>query len=123
MQLDAQMDNKPSPFQLHMLQQQMQRKNMAGHGTVGVGNIGNNMVEFGGLSNVMGMGGVIRVRGTEISALMGSIVIIGDMSQNPMNPSQASNISNAIRSGPLSPAQAAAFMANLRRMNMLGGKQ
>ncbi|CAA3027246.1 uncharacterized membrane At1g16860-like [Olea europaea subsp. europaea] len=122
--------NKLSPLQLQLMQQQQQqlqpqqqqqpqmhRKMMGGLGTVGMGNIGNNMVGLGGLNNVVGIGGIRGVGITGISAPMGSI------GQNSMNLAQASNLSNALRSGTLTPAQAA-FVAKIRlaqnRSNMLG---
>ncbi|CAI9766058.1 unnamed protein product [Fraxinus pennsylvanica] len=139
MQLGAHMANKPSALQLQLMQQQqqqqqqlqqqqpqMQRKMMGGLGTVGMGNIGNNMVGLGGLNNVMGIGGIRGVGGIGISAPMGSISNIGNMTQNPMNLAQASNLSNALRSGTFTSTQAA-LIAKARlgqnRSNMLGVPQ
>lgn len=104
---------------------------MMGLGTVGMGNIGNNMVGLQGLGNMMGMGASRGVGGAGISAPMGPISGLGNVGQNPMNLSQGSNISNAItqqlRSGQLSPAQAALVATKLRmvhnRTNMIGGSQ
>ncbi|KAF3451997.1 hypothetical protein FNV43_RR08093 [Rhamnella rubrinervis] len=114
MQLGNHMVNKHSPLQLQMLQQQqqpqMQRKMMMGLGTA-------NIVGFAGLGNAMGMGTARGIAGTGISAPMTPISGMGNVGQNPMNLSQASNISNAmsphIRSGSLSPA---AIMASKLRM-------
>lgn len=140
MQLGNQMNNKPSPIQLQLLQQhqqlqpqhqqqqqqqQIRRKMMMGLGNVGMGNIPNNMV----LGNVMGMTGGRVSGGAGISTPMTSIGGIGNMSQNPINMNQASNISNAIsqqlRSG-LSPAHIMAA-TKLRmphnRANVLGTPQ
>ncbi|XP_022842611.1 mediator of RNA polymerase II transcription subunit 15a [Olea europaea var. sylvestris] len=138
MQLGANMANKSSSLQLQLMQQQqqqqqlqpqqqqhpqMQRKIIGGLGTVGMGNIGNNMVGLGSLNNVMGMRGIRGVGGSGISSPMGSLSNTGNMTQNQMNLAQASHLSNALRSGTLTPAQAA-FVANLRsdrnRSNMLG---
>lgn len=146
MQMGNHMANKPSPLQLQMLQQQqqqlqpqqqqqqqqqMQRKMMMSLGTVGMGNMANNMVGLGGLGSVMGMAGVRGVGGAGISAPMPSIAGMSNLAQNPMNLSPASNISNTIsqqlRSGALTPQQAAAMQTKLRmaqnRVNMLSGSQ
>ncbi|PHT45852.1 hypothetical protein CQW23_15010 [Capsicum baccatum] len=150
MHLGNQMANKPSALQLQLLQQQqqqqqqqlqpqqsqsqhpqMQRKMMMGLGNVGMGNISNNIAALGGLSNVMGMGGVRGVGGPGISAPMGAIAGMGNISQNTINMSQASNISNQIsqqyRSGALTPQQAVLMHTKLRmaqnRSNMLGNPQ
>ncbi|KAL1810626.1 protein PHYTOCHROME-DEPENDENT LATE-FLOWERING [Daucus carota subsp. sativus] len=140
MQLGNQIVNKPSPLQLQMLQQQqqqlqsqqpqMQRKMMMGIGNVGMGNMGNNMVGLQGLGNMMGMGASRGVGGAGISAPMGSISGLNNVGQSTMNLSQAANISNAItqqlRSGQLTPAQAALMATKLRmqnRTNMLGSAQ
>lgn len=96
-----------------------------GLGNVGMGNIPNNMV----LGNVMGMPGGRVSGGAGISAPVTSIGGIGNMSQNPINMNQASNISNAIsqqlRSG-LTPAHIMAA-TKLRmphnRANVLGTPQ
>ncbi|XP_055829140.1 protein PHYTOCHROME-DEPENDENT LATE-FLOWERING isoform X2 [Solanum dulcamara] len=152
MQLGNQMANKPSAVQLQLLQQQqqqqqsqqlqsqqsqsqhpqMQRKMMMGLGNVGMGNISNNIAALGGIGNVMGMGGVRGVGGPGISAPMGAIAGMSNISQNTINISQASNISNAIsqqlRSGALTPQQAVFMQTKLRmaaqnRTNMLGSPQ
>ncbi|XP_073271435.1 protein PHYTOCHROME-DEPENDENT LATE-FLOWERING-like [Primulina huaijiensis] len=132
MQVGGPMANKPSSIQLQMLQQQqqplqpqqqqqqqaqMQRKIM----TVGMSNIGNNMVGLGGLGNSgMGIGGVRGAGGTP----MGPISNVGSMNQSPMNLSQASNISNAMRSGTFIQAQAAFLKAKVQnRSNILGSPQ
>ncbi|KAL4625286.1 hypothetical protein ACB092_05G014800 [Castanea dentata] len=142
MQLGNPMVSKASPLQLQALQQQqqqqqqphMQRKMMMGLGTAeGVGNMGNNMVGLGGLGNAMGMGAAGGI-GTGMLAPMTPISGIGNVGQNPINLSQASNITTAIsqqlQSG-LSPQQAdlealkAAFVARMaqNQANMLGGPQ
>ncbi|KAI7733316.1 hypothetical protein M8C21_000231, partial [Ambrosia artemisiifolia] len=122
--------NKPSPLQLQMLQQQplqMQRKMMMGLGNVGMGgNAGNNMVGLQGMGNVMGgMGGTRGISPQMTGAISG---MGNNMGQNPINMSQASSISNLIsqqlRSGQISPAQAALMTTKLRmtqNRNMLGG--
>lgn len=136
MQLGNQMSNKPSPIQLQLLQHQqlqpqqqqqmqMRRKMMMSLGNVGMGNIPNNMV----LGNVMGMTGGRVSGGAGISAPVASIGGIGNMSQNPINMNQTSNISNAIsqqlRSG-LTPAHLMAA-TKLRmphnRANVMGNPQ
>lgn len=142
MQLGNHMINKPSPLQLQMLQPQqqqqqqqqpqqqtqMQRKMMMGLGTaVGMGNMGNNMVGLGGLGNAMGMGGA-RGIGAGMSAPMAPISSMGNVGQNSINLSQASNLSNQLsqqlRSGKLTPAQAALVASKLKmRAGMLGGPQ
>ncbi|KMT04790.1 hypothetical protein BVRB_7g169660 isoform A [Beta vulgaris subsp. vulgaris] len=118
MPLGNHMGNKPSPLQLLQPQQQpqsqMQRRMMMNLGpAMGMGNIGNNMAGLGGLSNVMGIGGARGISGAGISAPMGAISGIGgNMGQNSMNMSQANAISQHIRAGNLTPAQAqAAFVA------------
>ncbi|KAL0415021.1 UNVERIFIED_CONTAM: protein PHYTOCHROME-DEPENDENT LATE-FLOWERING [Sesamum latifolium] len=94
---------------------------MPGLGTVGMSNIGNNMVGLGSLRSVMGIGSARGVGGSGISAPMGPISSIGNMNQNPMNLSSAANISNAIRSGTLTPAQAAYMKLRIQnRSNVLG---
>lgn len=146
MQLGNQIVNKASPLQLQMLQQhqqqqqqqqqlqsqqpQMQRKMMLGIGNVGMGNMGNNMVGLQGLGNMMSMGASRGLGGAGISAPMGSISGLTNVGQNTMNLSQAANISNAItqqlRTGQLTPAQAALMASKLRmqnRTNMLGSGQ
>ncbi|KAI3684135.1 hypothetical protein L6452_33354 [Arctium lappa] len=140
-QLGNHMLNKASPLQLQLLQQQQQsqqRKMMIGSpGNLGIGgrNIGgnhNHMVGLQGVGNVTEMGGARAGTGnvspltTTISAGMGS-----NMGQNnPMNMNQAATIGNVIsqqlRSGQLTQAQAAAFMATKLRMaqskpNVLSG--
>ncbi|KAK6914660.1 Spt20-like, SEP domain [Dillenia turbinata] len=124
--------NKPSPFQLQLLQQQqpqIQRKMMMGLGTVGMGNMNNNMVGLGGLGNAMGIGGARAMGATAISAPVGPLSGIGNVGQNPMNLNQVSNISNALGQqlrGALTPMQAAT-VAKLRMVQnqagMLGGPQ
>ncbi|KAJ0865434.1 putative transcription factor Spt20 [Helianthus annuus] len=114
--------NKPSALQLQMLQQQqplqMQRKMM-----MGLGNAGNNMVGLQGMGNMMGGTRGISPQMTGAISGMGN-----NMGQNPMSMSQASNFSNMIsqhlRSGQISPAQAAIMTTKLRmtqNRNMLGG--
>lgn len=98
---------------------------MAAMGMGNMGNVNNNMVGLGGLGNVVGMGGV-RGMGPNISAPMGSMSGLGNMSQNQMNPSQVSNISNMLnqqlRSRTLSHPQAAqaALLASKLRMVQAG---
>ncbi|XP_043720527.1 protein PHYTOCHROME-DEPENDENT LATE-FLOWERING-like isoform X2 [Telopea speciosissima] len=153
MQMPNQMVNKSSHFPLQLLQQQQQqqlqqqsqqqlqqqaqqpqpqmpRKMIMGLGTaMGMGNMGNNMGNLGGLANVMGMGSVRGMGGAAISSPMGAMSSMGNMGQNPISPTQASNISNVIqqqlRSGNLSQVQAAAMQSKLRmgqsRAGMLGG--
>ncbi|KAH6793288.1 nuclear receptor coactivator [Perilla frutescens var. hirtella] len=145
MQLGPHMMSKTSALQLQLLQQQqqqqqqpsqllqpqqqqqtMQRKMMPGLGNVGMG--GSNMMGLGGLGNVMGIGGARGVGGSGISAPMGTMSNIGNMSQNPMNLSSASNLTNAIRSGALTPQQAAYVKLkfasqNQNRSNILGNPQ
>ncbi|KAJ9559754.1 LOW QUALITY PROTEIN: hypothetical protein OSB04_004914 [Centaurea solstitialis] len=142
--LDNHMLNKTSPLQLQFLQQQqqqqqqqsqMQRKMMIGSpGNLGIGgrNIGggqNQMVGVGlqGMGNVMGMrGGTGNVPPitTTISTGMGSSNMGG------MNMNQVANIGNVIsqqlRSGQLTQAQATAYVAAKLKMaqskpNVLGG--
>ncbi|XVF27107.1 hypothetical protein REPUB_Repub14bG0078100 [Reevesia pubescens] len=146
-QLGNQMVNKPSALQLQMMQQQQQpqqqqqqqpqqqaqmHRKMMGLGTVGMGNVGNNMVRLGGLANAIGIAGARGIGGTGISAPMTPVSGMGNIGQNPININPASNITNAItqqlRSGTLTHAQAqaqAAFISKLRmgRGNMLGGPQ
>ncbi|KAL3839244.1 hypothetical protein ACJIZ3_023835 [Penstemon smallii] len=131
--LGAHMANKPSSVQLQLMQQQqqqqqqqpqMQRKMMAaGLGGVGMGNIANNMVGFGNL----GIGGVRGIGGTGISSspMVNNMSSIGNMNQNPMNLTSASNINNAIRSGTFTPEQAALLKMRYAqsRSNMLGTPQ
>lgn len=96
-----------------------------------MGNMGSNMVRLGGLGNAMGIGGLRGIGATGISAPMTSISGMANISQNPINLSPASNISNAIsqqlRSGTLSSAQQAALVSKLRMRgnvgNVLGGPQ
>ncbi|KAJ0488483.1 putative transcription factor Spt20 [Helianthus annuus] len=122
MQQLGHMLNKPSALQLQMLQQQqplqMQRKMM-----MGLGNAGNNMVGLQGMGNMMGGTRGISPQMTGAISGMGN-----NMGQNPMSMSQASNFSNMIsqhlRSGQISPAQAAIMTTKLRmtqNRNMLGG--
>lgn len=88
-----------------------------------------NIVGLAGLGNAMGMGTARGIAGTGISAPMTPISGMGNVGQNPINLSQAPNISNAIsphiRSGSLS--QAAIMASKLRmghnRGSMLGGPQ
>ncbi|XVF74276.1 hypothetical protein PTKIN_Ptkin13bG0097200 [Pterospermum kingtungense] len=153
MPLGNQMVNKPSSLQLQMMQQQqqqqqqqpqqqqqqqqqhqpqqqaqMQRKMIMGLGTaVAMGTVGNNMVRLGSLGNAMGIGGARGIGGTGISAPMTPISGMGNMSQNPINLNPTSNITNAIsqqlRSGSLSTAQAAVMSKLRMRGNLLGGPQ
>ncbi|XP_044500221.1 protein PHYTOCHROME-DEPENDENT LATE-FLOWERING-like [Mangifera indica] len=120
-------NNKTSALQLQMLQPQqqtqMQRKMMMGLGTaVGMGNMGNNMVGLGGLSNAMSMGGA-RGLGAGMSAPMAPISNMGNVASNSMNLNQAANISNVIsqqfRSGKITP-QAALVASKIRSQRMLG---
>ncbi|XP_038896271.1 protein PHYTOCHROME-DEPENDENT LATE-FLOWERING isoform X2 [Benincasa hispida] len=112
-QLGATMVNK-SPIPLHLLQQQQQqspfqRKMM---GTVGMGNINNNIMGIGGLASSMGVGASRGIGGTGLQAPMGSIPAMGNAGQNPMNLTQASSFNNTLsqqfRAGTLTPAQAQA---------------
>lgn len=123
MQQLGHMLNKASPLQLQMLQQQQQpqmqqRKMMMGLGNVGMGggSTGNNMAGIQGMGNVMGMGGGARTGGTGISPTMTGP--INSMGRNPININQASSISNLIsqqlRSGLITPAQAAIMTTKLR---------
>lgn len=139
MQLGNPMVNKPSSLQLQMLQPQQQqqpqqqtqmpRKMMGLGNTVGMGNMGNNMVGLGGLGNTMGIGGARGIGGTGMSSPMAPISNMGNVGQNSVNLSQASNLTNAIsqqlRSGKLTTAQAAALMASRFKMRsgMLGQPQ
>ncbi|CAM8906793.1 unnamed protein product [Rhodiola kirilowii] len=140
-QLGNHMVNKPSPLQMQMLQQQqqqqqgqpqqqqqqqqqaqMQRKLMMGLGnTMGMGNMGNNLVGLGGLGNVINMG---TGRG-----IGGPITGVGNVGQNPLGLPQNANI-NAIaqqlRNGQqlTQQQQQAMIMAAKMRMygrGMLGG--
>ncbi|KAK0598768.1 hypothetical protein LWI29_037829 [Acer saccharum] len=135
MQLNNHMVNKSSlPLQFLQQQQQqqqqqqpqqqaqIQRKIMMGLGS----NMGNNMVGLGSLGNAMSMGGARGIGGTGMSAPMSPISNMGNMGQN-MNLSQAS-ISNAIsqhiRSGKLTPQQAALVAQKFKmRTGMIGGPQ
>lgn len=137
-QLGNHMLNKTSPFQLQLLQQQqqsqMQRQMMIGSPGIGGRNIGGNHNPMVGVGNVMAMGGARAGTGnmspmtTTISAGMGTS---SNMGQNhPMNMNQAATLGNVIsqqlRSGQLTQAQAAAFVATKLRMaqskpNVLSG--
>ncbi|KAL2336399.1 hypothetical protein Fmac_010845 [Flemingia macrophylla] len=141
MPLGNHMLNKSSALQLQMLQQQqqqqhqqqqpqMQRKMMMGLGTVGMGNLRNSIVGLAPMGNPMGMGAGRGIGGAGISAPMTSIASMGNMSQNPMNLSQASNITNSIsqqlRSGTIN--SNAEILSKLRivqqnRGSMLGSPQ
>lgn len=142
MPLGNHMLNKPSALQLQMLQQQqqqqhqqqqpqLQRKMMMGLGTaVGMGNLRNSIVGLAPMGSNMGMGAARGMGGTGISAPMTSIAGMGNMSQNPMNLSQASNITNSIsqqlRSGTIN--SNADILSKLRlvqqnRGSMLGSPQ
>ncbi|XP_052180638.1 protein PHYTOCHROME-DEPENDENT LATE-FLOWERING isoform X2 [Diospyros lotus] len=109
-------------------QQQLQRRMMMGLGTaVSLGNMGNSIMGFRGLNNVMGMGSPRGMGGAAISAPMGPISGMGTVSQNPMNLGQASStIGQQLRSGTLTQAQAQA-LSKMRmgqnRSNLLGGPQ
>ncbi|XP_031275451.1 protein PHYTOCHROME-DEPENDENT LATE-FLOWERING-like [Pistacia vera] len=131
-------NNKPSAVQLQMLQPQqqqqqqqqtqMQRKLMMGLSpTVGMGNMGNNMVGLGGLSNAMSMGSARGLGGTGMSAPMASISSMGNVAPNSMNLNQAANISNVIsqqlRSGKITPQQAALMASKLKSQRILGPPQ
>uniref|UniRef100_A0A7N0SWP1 Uncharacterized protein n=1 Tax=Kalanchoe fedtschenkoi TaxID=63787 RepID=A0A7N0SWP1_KALFE len=140
MQLGNHMGNKPSALQMQMLQQQqqqvqpqqqqqaaqIQRKLMMGLGnTMGMGNIGNNLVGLGGLGNVMNMGAGRGIGGVGISAPMGNIAGVGNVGQNPMGLPQNANInaiSQQFRNGQLTPQQAALMAAKIRMFGrgMLG---
>ncbi|GAY33613.1 hypothetical protein CUMW_282070 [Citrus unshiu] len=142
MHLGNPMVNKPPSLPLQMLQPQQQqqqqqpqpqtqmpRKLMMGLGnTAGMGNMGNNMVGLGGLGNTMGIGAARGIGGTGISSPMTPISTMGNVGQNSMNLSQASNLTNTLsqqlRSGKLTPAQAALMASRLRiRAGMLGHPQ
>ncbi|XP_071715593.1 protein PHYTOCHROME-DEPENDENT LATE-FLOWERING [Rutidosis leptorrhynchoides] len=128
MQQLGHMLNKPSPLQLQLLQQQqqqqqqqpqMQRKMMMGLGNVGIGgNTGNNMVGMGAMGGARGIS----------PPMSGAISGMGNgMGQAPLNMNQATSISNAIsqqlRSGMITPAQAAIMTTKLRMAqsrNILG---
>ncbi|KAK9060535.1 hypothetical protein SSX86_021239 [Deinandra increscens subsp. villosa] len=116
--------NKASPLQLQMLQQQqqqqqppqMQRKMMVGLGNVGMGgNSGNNIVGLQGMGNVMGgMGSNRGISPSMTGAIPG---MANNMGHNPINMSQASFgnlISQQLRNGLISPAQAALMTTRLR---------
>ncbi|KAJ0745003.1 putative transcription factor Spt20 [Helianthus annuus] len=140
MQQLGHMLNKSSPLQLQMLQQQqqqqqqpqMQRKMMMGLGNVGMGGStgNNNMVGLQGMGNMMGGNRGISPPMTGVLTGMGN-----NMGQNPINMNmnmnnQASNISNVIsqqlRSGMITPAQAQMMTAKLRMVqnrSILGGAQ
>ncbi|XP_051135619.1 protein PHYTOCHROME-DEPENDENT LATE-FLOWERING [Andrographis paniculata] len=142
MPLGPHMANKLSPLQIQMMQQQqqsqsfqqqqqtqqqqpaaIQRKMMTGLGSVGMGNMSNNMVGLDGLGSVMGMGGARGVAGAGISAPMGPITSMGNLNQNPML-NTASNLGNSIRPPGLTPAQAAFMkMKMASRSNILGNSQ
>ncbi|XP_057548486.1 protein PHYTOCHROME-DEPENDENT LATE-FLOWERING [Amaranthus tricolor] len=134
------MGNKASSLQLlqqqhqqqtqaQQTQPQMQRRMMMGLGpTMGMGNIGNNLVGLGGMGNVMGIGGARGITGAGLSAPMGPISGIGgNMSQNQINLSQANAISQHLRSGPLSSPQTQAALAQrlkfLHSRGILAGNQ
>lgn len=138
--------NKASSLQLQMLHQQqqqqhqqqqqqqpqMQRKMMMGLGTaMGMSNLRNSIVGLAPMGNPMGMGAARGIGGgTGISAPMTSITGMGNIGQNPMNLSQASNITNSIgqqfRPGTMTSTQAD-ILSKLRmaqnRGNMLGSHQ
>nr|XP_043624431.1 protein PHYTOCHROME-DEPENDENT LATE-FLOWERING-like [Erigeron canadensis] len=131
MQQLGHMLSKASPLQLQMLQQQQQqpqmqqRKMMMGLGNVGMGGgTGNNMVGLQGMGNVIGMGGN---RGIS-PPMTGGISGMGNsMGQSPLN-MNTSSYGNAIgqhlRSGLISPAQAALMTTKLRmahQRNILNG--
>ncbi|MFS7981095.1 putative transcription factor Spt20 [Helianthus anomalus] len=140
MQQLGHMLNKSSPLQLQMLQQQqqqqqqpqMQRKMMMGLGNVGMGGStgNNNMTGLQGMGNMMGGNRGISPPMTGVLTGMGN-----NMGQNPINMNmnmnnQASNISNVIsqqlRSGMITPAQAQMMTAKLRMVqnrSILGGAQ
>lgn len=125
MQLGNHMGNKPSALQLQLFQQQpqMQRKMMMGIGTaMGMGNVSNNM-GLSGLGSAMGMGTGRGMGGTGISASMMPISGMGNLGQNSMNLSQASSISNAFRSGTLTPEAIQRFKMQQNRASMLGANQ
>ncbi|KAG0480210.1 hypothetical protein HPP92_011068 [Vanilla planifolia] len=116
-------NNKPSPMQFQMLQQQQQqsqipRNMMMGLGTaMGMANRGNSMVGLAGLSNVMGMGGV---RG--LSSSIGALSGLGNVNPNQMLPTSASSFAAGIRPASMSPTQAAAAaMATKIRMQNRAG--
>ncbi|KAE9595880.1 hypothetical protein Lal_00030581 [Lupinus albus] len=129
--------NNSSPLQLQMLQQQqqtqpqMQRKMMMGLGTsVGMGNLRNSIVGLGPMGNPIGMGAARGIPGSGISTPMMSMSGMG-MGQNPIDLSQASNITNALnqqlRSGAITQSQAELLASRIRmvqnRGSMLGSPQ
>ncbi|KAE9605816.1 hypothetical protein Lal_00025579 [Lupinus albus] len=128
--------NKPSPLQLQMLQQQgqqqMQRRMMMGLGTaVGMGNLRNGIVGLGPMGNPIGIGAARGIPGTGISTPMTSMSGMGSMGQNPINLSQASNISNVLsqqlKSGTMTQSQAELLASRIRiaqnHGSMLGSPQ
>ncbi|XP_019443543.1 PREDICTED: uncharacterized protein LOC109356679 isoform X2 [Lupinus angustifolius] len=130
--------NNSSPLQLQMLQQQqqtqpqMQRKMMMGLGTsVGMGNLRNSIVGLGPMGNPIGMGAARGIPGSGISTPMMSMSGMGSMGQNPIDLSQASNITNALnqqlRSGTITQSQAELLLSRIRmaqnRGSMLGSPQ
>ncbi|KAJ1407059.1 hypothetical protein SESBI_24586 [Sesbania bispinosa] len=88
------------------------------------------LVGLAPMGNPMGMGAARGIGGTGISAPMTSIAGMGNMGQNPMNLSQASNITNSIsqqfRPGTITSTQAD-ILSKLRmpqnRGSMLGSPQ
>lgn len=137
MQLGNQMVNKPSPMQMQMLQQQqqqaqpqqqqtqqqaqqaqMQRKLLMGLGNnMGMGNMGNNLVGLGALGNVMNIGTGRGIGGVGISSQAGPISSVGNIGQNPLGLQQNANInaiSQQLRSGQITPQQAAMMAAKIR---------
>ncbi|CAN1827914.1 Protein PHYTOCHROME-DEPENDENT LATE-FLOWERING [Linum perenne] len=129
MHLGGHLVNKHSPLQLQQTQMQQRKMLMGIGGHMGMGNIANSMVGgLGGLGNAMGIGGARGIAGSGISGPM--TPILGNVGQNPMIMSQGHNISNAItqqlRSGQMTQAQAALLTSKLRMANragMLGGPQ
>ncbi|XP_009382963.2 protein PHYTOCHROME-DEPENDENT LATE-FLOWERING [Musa acuminata AAA Group] len=120
MNTNQMVNSKPTPLQLQMLQQQAQQQQqqqpqLARKVMMGLNpniSMGHSVMSIGGLSNVIGMGGV---RG--ISSPMGPISGLGNISPHQMNLASASNFSPGPRSSSLSPAQAAAAaMATKLRM-------
>ncbi|CAN1169101.1 Protein PHYTOCHROME-DEPENDENT LATE-FLOWERING [Linum perenne] len=130
-QQQQQQQSQQQQQQQQQQQTQMQQRKMlmgiGGH--MGMGNIANSMVGgLGGLGNAMGIGGARGIAGSGISGPM--TPILGNVGQNPMIMSQGHNISNAItqqlRSGQMTQAQAALLTSKLRMANragMLGGPQ
>ncbi|KAJ1401093.1 hypothetical protein SESBI_29103 [Sesbania bispinosa] len=106
-------------------------KMMMGLGTaMGMGNLRNSIVGLAPMGNPMGMGAARGIGGTGISAPMTSIAGMGNMGQNPMNLSQASNITNSIsqqfRPGTITSTQAdilSKFRMTQNRGSMLGSPQ